>query len=88
MSSLDQIREAWENGKFILLFDSDSREGEVDMVIPSEMVDPQHISILRNDAGGLICTALSHEVTELLELPYISDVYEMGNSQLNKMLNR
>ncbi|MHA2503955.1 MAG: 3,4-dihydroxy-2-butanone-4-phosphate synthase [Candidatus Kariarchaeaceae archaeon] len=87
MSSLDQIRQAWEDGKFILLFDSDSREGEVDMVIPSEVVKPHHISTLRNDAGGLICTALSHEISDLLGLPYITDIYEMGNSQLNKMLN-
>lgn len=89
MSVLDQIKQAWTEGKFILLFDSDSREGEVDMIIPSEVVEPHHISKLRQDAGGLICTALSHEMCELIGIPFITTVYQNQTDYpvLNSMLN-
>ena len=82
MSILNEIKSAWQEGKFVLLFDSDDREGEVDMIIPSEIAEPNHIAILRKDAGGLICTALSHEVCEHLNLPYISTIYENTDNQL------
>lgn len=82
MTVLDEIKSAWQEGKFILLFDADDREGEVDMIIPSEIAEPHHVAILRKDAGGLICTALSHEVCDHLNLPYISTIYENTENPL------
>lgn len=88
ISTLQEIKSAWHDGKFILLFDSDDREGEVDMIIPSEVAQPHHIAMLRIHAGGLICTALSHEVCEHLNLPFISTIYEnMDSSLLSSMLH-
>ena len=33
-----------QNGKFILIYDDDKREGETDLVIASEFVTPKSIS--------------------------------------------
>ena len=87
MNFLDNLRKSWSDGNFILLYDSDDREGEVDMVIPSIMVKERHVALMRNDAGGLICTALSDELCENVGLPYMTDIYEkLKDENLLKML--
>lgn len=73
---INQIREAWKKGKFILIYDSDSREQEVDMIIPSEIIEPKHIAEMRINAGGLICTAISHDFAKNIGLPFLTDVYK------------
>lgn len=65
--------EAFQAGEPILLHDFDDREGEVDLVYPAGAVTAEDVARLRNDAGGLICVALSNEVTEALELPFLVD---------------
>ncbi|MDH5401034.1 MAG: 3,4-dihydroxy-2-butanone-4-phosphate synthase [Candidatus Heimdallarchaeota archaeon] len=77
---LNQIKEAWNNNKFILLYDSDKREGEVDMVLPSQLIQPYHIAELREHAGGLICTALADEICRNITLPFLSTIYEAMSS--------
>lgn len=72
---LDRIKEAWDNSKFIIIFDSEKRENECDMVIPSQIVRYDHIAELRVNAGGLICTALSPEYAKNIGLPYLDVVY-------------
>ena len=52
-TNLDEALEAIRNGEFVLVFDDDDREGEVDMIIASEFVTPKSIATMRNDAGGL-----------------------------------
>ena len=84
---INQIREAWKKGKFILIYDSDSREQEVDMIIPSEMINPKHIAEMRNNAGGLICTPISHDFAINMGLPYLTDVYESVSEEF-PIINR
>ena len=43
--------EALRNDEFILVFDDDDREGEVDMIIASEFVTPKSIATMRDYAG-------------------------------------
>ena len=50
-TNLDKALEAIRNGEFVLVFDDDDREGEVDMIIASEFVTPKSIATMRNDAG-------------------------------------
>jgi 3,4-dihydroxy 2-butanone 4-phosphate synthase len=40
-----------KNGKMILIYDSDDREGETDMVVTSEKINPSHIRTMRKDGG-------------------------------------
>ncbi len=75
---MDKIKQAVKDlneGKFILIFDSDSRERETDMVIASEKVTPQAIRTLRQDAGGLICTTVHSTVWKKLQIPYLAELF-------------
>ena len=65
---------ALRDGKFILLYDFDDREGETDFAIKSDAVTPRHIFQMRKDGGGLICTAVDPVAAERLGLPFASDV--------------
>ncbi len=46
------------------------------MMFPSELVVPDNIRQMREDAGGLICTALSDELCKTIQLPFISTIYD------------
>ncbi len=70
--AVDDLRE----GKPVLVYDFDDREAETDIVYAAEKVDHDDIARLRNDAGGLICTAIHPEAAERLGLPFIADVLE------------
>jgi len=70
-NNLDQAIRHFRDGKLILIHDSDDREGETDMVLAAASVTPADITRLRNDAGGLICVALSAQVAETFRLPYL-----------------
>jgi 3,4-dihydroxy 2-butanone 4-phosphate synthase len=61
-------------GRFVMVHDDKGRENEVDMVVAAEHVKPQHIAIMRKDAGGLICLAISNEITSKLGLVYMHDM--------------
>lgn len=75
------------NGNFILIHDDDNREDEVDIVISSESITPEHIAIMRKDAGGLLCTAISKEISTKLGLPYMYDVLNIFAST-NKSISQ
>jgi len=71
---VEKATDSLKNGKFILVHDDKNREDEVDMVIPAQYITPQHISKMRNDAGGLICLAISNEIAESLGITYMHDL--------------
>ncbi|NOR59367.1 MAG: 3,4-dihydroxy-2-butanone-4-phosphate synthase [Methanosarcinales archaeon] len=73
--------EALKNGEMILLFDSETREGETDFVIPANRVTPAHVYNMRKDGGGLICVAIHPSAAGKLGLPFYSDI--LRNSDLN-----
>ncbi|HXY47394.1 MAG TPA: 3,4-dihydroxy-2-butanone-4-phosphate synthase [Thermoplasmata archaeon] len=61
-------------GEPVLIFDAADREGETDLVILSERATPELVRLLRQDAGGWICTAISDELRQRLGLPFYSDL--------------
>lgn len=73
---LKQALHDLRNGRPVLVYDFDGREGEVDMVYAAENILPESIARLRNDAGGLICTAVAHEVAERLGLPFYAEMID------------
>jgi 3,4-dihydroxy 2-butanone 4-phosphate synthase len=80
---------ALKRGSFVLIHDDTRRENEVDMVIAAEHIKPRDIEIMRNKAGGLICLAISHKITEKLGLMYMSDILRSSahpNSILSKIV--
>jgi len=63
-------------GEPVLIFDAVDREGETDLVILSELATPELVRLLRQDAGGWVCTAISEELRARLGLPFYSDLLE------------
>ena len=65
---------AFQAGSPVLIHDFDDREGETDLVYPAGAVTPADVARMRNDAGGLICVALSAGVADAFSLPFLHDV--------------
>ncbi len=70
-----------KEGKFVLVFDSESREGETDFVIAAPSVTPDAIRRMRKDGGGLIILITSHEVAQKLQLPFLADLFSHFRTQ-------
>ena len=75
IEKIDRALQDLQNRKFILIYDDDSREGETDLVMASEFVDPKSIRTMRKDGGGLIFIMVSNEIANKLKLPFLADLY-------------
>lgn len=78
--NLEKAFEALRNGEFILVYDNDDREGEVDMIIASEFVQPKDVAAMRDYAGGLICNCLHPLYCDRLGLPFMNEIMEAASS--------
>ena len=78
-SDIEKALEAIRNGEFVLVFDDDDREGEVDMIIASEFVTPKSIATMRRDAGGLICNCLHADFCREIKLPFMVDIMKAAS---------
>ncbi len=83
---LDTAINYLRRGQFILLHDSDDRENEVDMVIAAKHVTPDHISQMRQFAGGLICIAVDDKISENLKLQYMHETLQQSSSDFHKKM--
>jgi 3,4-dihydroxy 2-butanone 4-phosphate synthase len=72
--NINRALEALRAGKMIQIYDSDSREGETDLVIPAKAVTYRDVKWMRKDAGGLICVAVDPVAAEQLKLPFMADL--------------
>lgn len=72
---LDEAISELRKGRFILIYDSDDREGETDFVIASQYVTPEAIKTMRKKGGGLIFLMISHDIAKRFQLPFLADVY-------------
>ncbi|ADP77147.1 3,4-dihydroxy-2-butanone 4-phosphate synthase [Methanothermus fervidus DSM 2088] len=72
---------ALRKGEMVLVFDSEDREGETDMIKAAEFVTHEDIAILRNDAGGLICAPISAKNAEKLGIPYMTSILETASNK-------
>ncbi|AKB73567.1 3,4-dihydroxy-2-butanone 4-phosphate synthase [Methanosarcina lacustris Z-7289] len=71
---INRALEALRNGKMIQIYDSDTREGETDLVIPAKAVTYKDVKWMRKDAGGLICVAVDPVASKQLRLPLMADI--------------
>ena len=67
--SIEEAIEDFKQGKPIIVADDESRENEGDLICSGQMVTPEIINFMAQEARGLICLALSHEIAEKLDLP-------------------
>lgn len=84
--SLEKAIDAIRNGKMILLFDAEDREGETDLVIPAICATPSDVALMRRDGGGLICVAIYAEAAQRLGLPFMSDILKSVSKNGHKSL--
>lgn len=64
------------DGRAVLIYDSEGREEETDLVLASEWVGPEEVRLLRSDAGGLICATVPDTIASALGLPFLEEVLE------------
>lgn len=78
---IQKALEALKNGEIVLVFDADNRERETDMIVAAEFMTPQHMTTIRNDAGGLFCVPLSSENSDKLGIPFMTDIMEAATDK-------
>jgi 3,4-dihydroxy 2-butanone 4-phosphate synthase len=72
---LPEAISALKRGEFVLVFDSEDREGETDFVALASKVTPSHIREMRVHGGGLIFLMVHHNVAEQFGLPFLTSLY-------------
>lgn len=76
---IEKALKAFKEGEIVLIFDDDNREKETDMIVAAELMTPQHMTTIRNDAGGLLCVPMSSEVSDKLGIPFMTDIMEAAS---------
>jgi 3,4-dihydroxy 2-butanone 4-phosphate synthase len=75
ITTIQRAIKSLQNGRFILVYDNDSREGETDLVIASQFVTSDAIKRMRQDGGGLIFLMISNNIAKKLQLPFLSELF-------------
>jgi 3,4-dihydroxy 2-butanone 4-phosphate synthase len=68
--------DAFRAGEPVCVHDFADREGETDIIYPAGAVDEAGVAHMRNNAGGLICVAVSDAVGDAFDLPFLSDALD------------
>ena len=67
--------DAFAQGKPVMVFDSDFRECETDLLWPAAAATPAVMRRLRQDCGGLLFLAVGDDVGEQFGLPRLQDLH-------------
>ncbi len=73
-------------GSPVLVYDSDKREGETDIVVASKFVTSNIINLMRKDGGGLICTTMTYETSQKLGIPFMVEILQKSGYEIFKYL--
>ncbi len=74
MSDVDEALKALREGRPVFIHDFKERENEVDMVFHASTITPLKISLMRREAGGLICYAMPLKMGRHLGLRYMDEI--------------
>jgi len=72
---IEEASEAFARGKPVMVFDSDFRECETDLLWPAAAATPAIMRQLRQDCGGLLFLAIGDDVGEKFGLPWLQDIH-------------
>ena len=67
--SIESALEDFKNGKMLIVADDEDRENEGDLICSGQMVTPDVIKFMAENAKGLICLAIAPEIAEKMQLP-------------------
>ena len=70
----DAIR-AFSQGNPVMVFDSDFREKETDLLWPATAATPAVMRRLRIECGGLLFLAIGDEIGQMFDLPWLQDLH-------------
>ncbi len=68
LNTIQEAVSAIKNGEMVIVVDDEDRENEGDLIVASELVTPEIINFMTIHARGLICTALTEERCNELDL--------------------
>lgn len=69
ISSIPEIIEDLQQGRMIILVDDPDRENEGDLAMLADKITPEAVNFMAKEGRGLICTPMSGDVCDRLELP-------------------
>lgn len=72
ISPTEEIIEEFKAGRMVIITDDPDRENEADIICAAETITPEQVSFMVTHARGLICTPLSGERCDTLELPLMT----------------
>ncbi|MBP1923123.1 3,4-dihydroxy 2-butanone 4-phosphate synthase [Halorubrum alkaliphilum] len=75
-TAVDRALTAFRAGEPVCVHDFADREGETDLMYPASAVDEAAVAHMRNDAGGLICVAVTDPVADAFGLPFLADALD------------
>ena len=75
-TAVDRALAAFRAGDPVCVHDFADREGETDIIYPASAVDEAGVAHMRNDAGGLICVAVTDPVADAFGLPFLGDALD------------
>ena len=73
--AVDEVIRAFSQGKPVMVFDSDFREKETDLLWPATAATPAVMRRLRIDCGGLLFLAIGDEIGQMFDLPWLQDLH-------------
>jgi len=66
---------AFSHGNPVMVFDSDFRECETDLLWPAAAATPAVMRQLRQDCGGLLFLAIGDDIGQQFGLPWLQDIH-------------
>ncbi len=68
LNTIEEAIEAIKQGELIIVIDDEDRENEGDFIAAAELMTPEKVNFMATHGRGLICTPLTEERCEELEL--------------------
>ncbi len=76
--SIEDAIEDFKRGKMIIVADDEDRENEGDIICSGQMVTPEVINFMAEEARGLICLAINSDIAKKLDLPQMVEQNSEG----------
>ncbi|MDP8212699.1 MAG: bifunctional 3,4-dihydroxy-2-butanone-4-phosphate synthase/GTP cyclohydrolase II [Candidatus Zapsychrus exili] len=67
-NTIEEVLEDLKAGKMIVVMDDEGRENEGDLLCAAEFITPEHINFMAKEARGLICTPMTEDRLDELDL--------------------
>jgi 3,4-dihydroxy 2-butanone 4-phosphate synthase/GTP cyclohydrolase II len=72
-ASIEEAVEDIKQGKMIIVVDDEDRENEGDIICAAEKITPQMINFMISHAKGLVCTPMTTQALQRLEIPLMTE---------------